>query len=217
MSPEYDLVGLAATLYLTLAFAGASVMDLRHREIEPLYWIALFPAAPALAVAGLAERDFSLATSILLTLVSLLPGIIAMVLYRLCMLGGADAAALLLLGLAGLGLDSWMILPPSLTAVAYAAPAAIVIAIARAAEARCLFSCRVTPEEAVRSHSRMWLIPSVGSGGCGVGSDISSLAGSGGEARLDIPLVAALGLGVLASIILGDEPLLGLLGPIVDG
>lgn len=215
MSPGHDLVGLAAMLYLALTFTGASVMDLRHREIEPLYWVALFPAAPALAVAGLAERDLSLAASLLLALVSLFPGMVALVLYRLCMLGGADAAALLLLGLAGLGLDSWSLLPPSVTAIIYTAPAAALIAVARAVEARCPLSCRVTPKEAIRSHSRMWLIPSVGSDGCGIGSDVSSLSVEGGEAKLDIPLVAALGLGVLASIILGDEPLLRLLGLVV--
>jgi len=199
--------------YFVLVLGLAGLSDLRHREVEPLLWAAALPAAPGFAAYGLYTRGLPLDAAAVLAAASLAPALAGLALYRLCLLGGADVAALAFVGLAGLGLPTWKILPPGLLAVVYSAPASLLLLAAEAFSAGCVFDCRVPPEEVARRHRRMWLVftPPAGGEGCSLSVDSPTLASQGARGRIAIPLVAALALGGLAAAVVGDEPLLSLL------
>ncbi len=206
------LIGPLATFYFVSVLVIAGLSDLRHREVEPLLWAVALPAAPGLAAYGLYSRGLTLEEAALLAGASLVPAVAAALLYRLCMLGGADAAALAFAGLAGLGLPSWSIIPPGILAVLYSIPAAAALLASEAVLAGCFSRCRASAVEVARSHRRMWLVfPSPASEGCGLAGDPPTLASQGGTGRVAIPLVAALALGGIAAAVLGDGPILSLL------
>lgn len=202
------------TFYFVAVLAVAGLSDLRHREVEPLLWAIALPAAPGAAAYGLYSRGFPSDLSILLLLASLAPAGASIILYKLCLIGGADAAALVFVGLAGLGLPTWEILPPGLIATLYSIPAAILILALEAVGAGCLLNCRAAPDEVARSHRRMWLVFPLDTGsvdGCSLAVDPPTAASQGGRGRVAIPLVAALSLGGLAAAVIGDTPIISLL------
>ncbi len=207
-----DFTGSLATFYFIMVLGLAGLSDLRHREVEPLLWAVALPAAPGLAAYGLYSKGLPMETAVLLAAASLAPSIAAALLYRLCMLGGADAAALAFAGLAGLGLPNWSFIPPGILAVLYSIPAAAALLASEALLAGCLAGCMASAAEVARSHRRMWLVfPHPASEDCGLSGDPPTLASQGERGRVAIPLVAALALGGLAAAVLGDGPILSLL------
>ncbi|MCX8165565.1 MAG: A24 family peptidase [Acidilobaceae archaeon] len=81
-----------ALAYVTLVMLYAGISDIRTREVDPRLWLAAsIPGAPLALLTALSDS----LTYILSMLLSLLVVAVAYVLYRFCIMGGADVLAML--------------------------------------------------------------------------------------------------------------------------
>ena len=157
MLPEHIV-----TLLLLLPPA---LWDLKYREVEPLYWYMAIKAGFLVSLFDAIRLGIDHKLYFLLIAAGLLPALIALVLYRLCMSGGADVLVLALIAV------SSPLPPPKLPPIPPAVPVAVLAGIlglaynygtlARACGLTCVRRgyVRVSRRQAIYSPFYRWWLP----------------------------------------------------------
>ncbi|MEB3860611.1 MAG: hypothetical protein GSR84_00135 [Desulfurococcales archaeon] len=197
----------------------AGILDLLYREIEPLYWFY------ATLLGGLAYLKthgglLGQAEPILLGL-ALAPALVMAGLYAAGLMGGADVLAMVFLSLA-YPLAPGSLLPVPVLAILYASPLSVahrIWMLCRVVRGpRCLVSGRIrVPGYRLLSDPRLrwWLVSDKRAGGLDVGGETWEIVAKLGprepvEATPGLPYVTHLAAGTILAVILGDDPVLGL-------
>jgi len=202
---------LTAQLYVAVVLGVAAALDAIYREVDPELWLASLPLALVLGAASIYTRGYPGPLWLPYAMGGLL-FLAVTALYLLGLIGGADvgAVALLWLGVPVAG----EVLPALYTSLLYSAPLAAGYYLVKLG-GKCGLSCvvrgyRVRGEELL---GMRWWAPR----GYRLEADVHELVaveglyGSYVRASPLLPWVTVLYLGYLASLALGDRPILALL------
>jgi len=208
-------------VYMLAVMAYAGFLDVRSREIPPRYWfVVLVLGLPITIIANGGDLRILL----LYQLLSLIVVIPSYLMYRACMLGGADVLAFLTIAILT-PLAPGSIIPLLYLAVLYATIPAIAYHLYSASLAckglspRCMFKFKFMIK--VRSiledpRFKWWLVEV--KGGCNIEEDPRMLALKAGQGDPEAyvvaspghPYVAHLTIGYLLAMVIGDKPVIGL-------
>lgn len=217
-----ELPWTVPAVYVAATLAVAGALDVRTREIPPLYWYFSCKVGALMGALALYLGPGTLGALLYLA-ASLLALASALMLYRLCMMGGADVGAVALIALA-LPYHPASVLPPVVASILYALAPSLAYAAyssyrACGASARCIARSRhmIPAGWIVKNPGFYWWFPA--GEGCSLDVEPQEEAArlSGGdmeglvEASPGHPYVAFIGLGYLAYLVLGDKPLIALL------
>lgn len=190
----------------------AAIQDIKKREVSPTIWLVATPVAAALTLidTNILELAYLLA--------SLLPAFVAFVLYRLCMIGGADVIALLFLAVAVPQGDG-LLLPPTYLTITYSLLPAVAYQlysnslICRGGVACMLSQSHEVEVERLMNDERFrWWIPEGEACSEEDPREIIARAAGGDGGKLvrvspGHPYVAHLAVGYILTILIGDLPL----------
>ena len=215
-------------VYVLIVLVIAGLLDVVYREIEPLYW---YIASKAGALLVLAEASYGASLYggeyyymvMVYLLLSLVPVIVVLALYRLCMIGGADVGAIAFIAVT-LPLHAGSLVPPIYLIIIYTlAPMAaysayIYLARCKGPLIRCLRGpVVVDTRELLVRREYMWWMPSVG--GCSIGlyKDEAVFRRYKGlkrrvEASPGNPYVSFIAVAYIIFLFIGDYPMRYLLG-----
>lgn len=209
--------------YVGLVLLIAGVLDAVYREVEPLYWYIATKAGilVSIAVAGYGASLYGGGYYYLLlvyTLLSLIPVAVVGVLYKLCMIGGADVGAIAFIALS-MPVVEWSLLPPVYLILLYTLVPLIAYNIyvslrhCRGLRAGCLKgSIDVDRDSLLSSKEYRWWMPEVE--GCSIEGYKDELVfryhgGSSGTVKASPgnPYVAFIAIAYLIFLLLGDYPI----------
>ena len=214
-------------IYVLAVLAYAGFLDVRLREIPPGYWfIAIVVGLPITLAVNIGD----LRVLLLYQLLSLIVVVPSYVMYRACMLGGADVLAFLTVAVLA-PLAPGGIIPLLYLAVLYATIPAIAYHVYSASLAckglslRCMLNVKFKVKaKAIVEDPRFkwWLVEARGE--CNVEEDprVLALKVSRGDLEAHViaspghPYVAHLAIGYLIALIIGDKIILKLLSTLVQ-
>jgi Flp pilus assembly protein protease CpaA len=208
-------------VYTLLVLAIAGALDVRSREIPPWYWLVAVAVGLPITVAVYRGDLGVLIAYQVLSLVVVIPSYI---MYRYCMLGGADVLAFLVIAILS-PVRPGSIIPLLYLAVLYAVAPAIAYHLYSAwiacngFKVGCMsrMKFKVKVRTIVEDPRFKWWLVDV-KGECSVEGDPRALALKAGQGDLDAyidatpghPYVAHLAIGYLVAIAIGDKPILEL-------
>ncbi|GBF09618.1 hypothetical protein apy_13430 [Aeropyrum pernix] len=195
----------------TILLLVAGLMDALWREIEPAYWYLavktslLVFAASLYLEGGLASAPSKALVHVSLTLILVA---VSLALFKLCLLGGSDVAAFVLVAVSSPYSPGLPIPPLAVALIASAPLAAIYITVSHVRLRR--RGGLLTPEDLAFDPRFKWWIPRVEGEvverffhGCRLDADppaLAALTGRRVRAEPGIPLVAFIALGYLAYV-----------------
>ncbi|MEM1873385.1 MAG: hypothetical protein QXS85_01595 [Acidilobaceae archaeon] len=205
-------------------------MDVKAREVPPLYWALAIAIATPITLYSYTILNIGLAVIAVNVLLSLSLTLLVYVLYRECVMGGADVLALLFLSLSSpVFPDSFM--PGPFLAVLYAVVPVLVYHIYSVRlvcrDIRCLLRLEFEiPAWRLMEDSRLrwWIVLSGSEEYCEVEEDAPQAAAriSGGNPNAILratpghPYIAHLAVGYTMACIIGDYPLEALIAALVE-
>jgi len=215
-----ELLKLIPLLYATIALAYTGFLDFKSREVDPKLWlIFLVPGIPISILFNYYLGDTILS---LLSLTLSIP-IVALtyIMYRLCMIGGADVLALAFISIIA-PYTPGSILPTLYATILYSITPALFyqlysnMKVCRVTSIKCMLSLKhsIEAERLLKDPSfKWWLIDY--SGGCSIDEDKETIIAkaSGGNLKTILqaspghPYVAHLSIGLILAIILRDYPI----------
>lgn len=217
------LLEYAHGLLVLLLLAGAGLLDVRSREIPPLYWVIAGLAALPVAVYVYAER-YSLHLVLSHMLISSSVALFMFVLYKRCIIGGADVLAVVFLTICSPVIPNSMI-PAPLLAVSYSILPAIAYHVYSArlvcSSLSCFFKLSFDiPAGRLMSDPRLrwWIVESDDEIACAEidAPEAASIASDGDptvvlSATPGHPYVAHIAVGYALALLIGDLPIVAAL------
>lgn len=213
------MIEWAPVVYTLLILLYAALLDVKSREIPPRYWLLVVPLGLPLTL--IAYRD---SITVLLVYQALSLAVIAVtyVMYRACMIGGADVLAFLAIAILAPRLPDGIIpslylsiLYASIPGFAYQLYSAILAC--QGFKIPCVLGLKFKVKARLileDQRFKWWLVESRGD--CSIESDPRELALKASNGNLEAyivaspghPYIAHLTIGYMLSMILGDKPLL---------
>ncbi len=208
-------------VYTLVVLVLAGFLDVRSREVPPRYWlVAIAVGLPVTIVVNSGD----LGTLIAYQLLSLVVVVPSYLMYRACMLGGADVLAFLAIALLA-PLRHGSLIPLLYLAVLYATIPAIAYHVYSATIACNGFNVRCVARMKFKVKARhiaedprfkWWLVDVKGE--CAIEGDPRALALKASQGDLEAyvtatpghPYVAHLAVGYLIALAIGDKPILEL-------
>ncbi|MCE4617891.1 MAG: hypothetical protein F7C37_00420 [Desulfurococcales archaeon] len=195
-------------------FAVAGVMDFVYREVDPELWIIPAPIGVALGITNVLK--YYEGPLWLPYLVNGLIAVVFLVMYWLEFMGGADLAAVLFVAVSLPIVDN-AIMPSVLLMLLYSAPFVLgfyVFELTRRCGLNCLLRLKVRVKGKELVSKYRWWHPS----GVRIEGDPHEVVAKMNawdktiEASPLLPLVTLMFLGLIMAIIIGDGPIIALLG-----
>ncbi len=201
--------------FVLVVLGAAGVLDLVYREVDPEVWLVSLPPAVALGAVSVVDAGYLGGMWWAPYVLGLVPVVLLAGLYVSGLVGGADLGALALVAV-GVPVIEGSILPPVYLAVVYGAPVAAgyyVYSLARVCGLRCVARGRAVLD-AGRLLELKWWHPR------GLGEPVveahEALASAGVWGRVEasplLPMVFVVWVGFVAALVVGDDPLVAVLG-----
>lgn len=199
-------------LLVLLVMMIAAIQDVRKREVEPVLWLVAIPLGAAITLSQMSQER------VIYLLFSLLPAAVSFVLYKRCMIGGADVLALLFIAIAA-PWDRDLLVPPVYMIVLYSIVPSLAYQLYSnllvcGGSASCLLSQshEVEAGRLLRDQRLRWWIPEGEACSEEDPREVIARLSDGDESRRikvmpGHPYVAHLAIGALLTLIFGDLPL----------